>query len=836
MEDITEVCRLCLLKKTLVWIFDTRINVADIKNIIYVTTGVKISSNDAVSQKVCSKCLQIATKMYEFRLASQKADSTLKDKHKLYVEKKLLGMKTNISAEKDPLPAKRESNPTSEMKDKKPAISVHPSIKEISAKHPNILIPKKCLKLNMLPEVCLLMNEVETYFEKRKINFQKHVRQVLRSIKKDVDTDSGNIEASDCSLKNDSSENTESLPSNLDVVMPIKIATNKTGYAIVSKAQPTVSTEDEKNKCIDETGCNKRKLSETETESTTTNKKIITNTDTSALQIGKSVPLYICDICNSVQYSLNVLNKHKLKHLICQFCKVRFKSLEKKEQHLENDCAVKKLKSSCLIPCLVALEKLELNRSIRAKYPRAFTSFPPLAVTKDMGESSVIEIVDDDESVNETNETKTSKKSTQVDEALKINSNGTINQTSENSKSNNNSLLDLNMHLRNGIKHNDTKPEPTPEIITSVSLVKPNIKIKNNSILDYMDPKASDIKLMRDFLTTYKNLNSCSDQSTQTELLVNSSIVTNHAEVTTEFKGLKTLLHFYKIPVIIKNGEFSVSYTCDNVTEKKKNMCLWDSLVPVDIAEPKKVSATVPKTRPIAKGPCTTTLPPLNSTPEETTSAPTMVNNQNSAGTQKENCQSEKSKTSSITGSSASLQLSSFVTVRKAPHLGKLPSMTAQDPNSSQNLLNAPLTNPVSVLQSTASSSNIIGSIANNVHLRVAPEKSANSSETGGPPVPYPIVQSANPTMGLPVPQSINIQNNVLLPPQTSRSSVLSTVQHPHRDLQPIINKVGNVPQLLPMTSAKDSTLQATSENTTLGETPLPALGSIRVKSLTDLT
>nr|CAI5821820.1 unnamed protein product [Callosobruchus analis] len=799
MEDITEVCRLCLEKKTLVWIFDTRINVDDMKNIIYVTTGVQ-------------------------------------DKHKLYVEEKKSSLNSNTAAEHNPLPAKGE------MKDKKPALSVHPSIKEISAKHLNILIPRKCLKLNMLPVVSMPMNEVENYFERRNIDFHKHARQVLRSIKKGADTDSESVEGSDCTLKSNSSDNIETQPSKIDVVMPIKIATNKTGYAIVSKAQTVLKTEDEKNKCVAETISRKRKLSDTEADSAAINKKISVKNDLSTLEIGKSVPLYICDICNSVQYSQNVLNKHKLKHLICQFCKLRFKSLERKHQHLENDCFVKNLKTKCLqTQSEISLERIELNRSIRAKYPQAFAGFPPLPFKKNMGESSVIEIADDDESV--TDKTKIFKKSTQVDEAYKINANGSK-LTTENIKSNNNSLPDLTRNIQpsNCTRNNNTNPTTTQETITSVSVVKPNIKIKNSSILDYMDPKASDIKLMRDFLTRYKNLNCCVEQSTQTELLVNTSIVVNHTEVTTEFKGLKNLLHFYKIPVVIKSGQFSVSYACDNVEEKKKNMCLWDTLQPIDIAEPKKISATEePNTRCNAED--------LSGTSVEIISAPTKINYQNSenvtVGTQKENCQSEKPKTTTITAPSTGLPLPG--TPGKLPTLAELLSMTAIEKNSGQksnDLLSIPRTS--SVLQSTANCSNIIGSSANNV-LRV-PEKSATSSETGGSlakTVHYTTTQPAIPKVSQPVSQSFDtfrpttnsvLRNGETLPPQASGSSVHLPVQLPQRDLQPIVNKVSNVPQLLPMNFAKESTLQGSSENMTLAETPLPAPGSIRVKNLVDLT
>lgn len=44
VEEVTEVCRLCLKNETLVWIFNTQSEIPEnMKDVIFITTGVKVS-------------------------------------------------------------------------------------------------------------------------------------------------------------------------------------------------------------------------------------------------------------------------------------------------------------------------------------------------------------------------------------------------------------------------------------------------------------------------------------------------------------------------------------------------------------------------------------------------------------------------------------------------------------------------------------------------------------------------------------------------------------------------------------------------------------------------
>ncbi|CAH1992890.1 unnamed protein product [Acanthoscelides obtectus] len=840
MEDVTEVCRLCLEKKTLVWIFDTRINVNDMKNIIHLTTGVEICSDDGISQKVCSRCLQIATKMYDFREAAQRSDILLKEKLRLLMEKKNVSsnkLTANASAEKNSEPAKAEAGPAPVInKVKKPAVTVHPSIKQISAKYSNIMIPKKCIRLDMLPVVTMTMNEVEIYFEKKNIDFQKHARQVLRHAKMGSMTmDLKNTQGAECSSKTNASESSELQYSRQDVVTPIKIATNKTGYTIVPNAQSNKSTEVTKE-CTEEVNSNKRKLSETEAD--TANKKINTTSDTFVLQVGKSAPLYICDICNSVQYSLNVLNKHKLKHLVCQFCKTRLKSMELKQQHLEKECEVKNLKSSCLVSSEVKLEKVDLNRRIREKYPDAFAGFPPLPNTKvvssnegDKSESNndkaiindirsknaessnIIEIIDDDDDETEsvavdTNQTKVLQKPIKKTNINCYKSTTSINKSEVSSTSDSSTNLQASSS-----SNNDINPATAREVASSVCVLKPDINIINSSILDHVDPKASDIKLMREFLTQYKNslLRSCLNQSTQTDLMVNSTIIINQNELTTEFKDLKNLLHFYKIPVVLKHGKFSVSYTSDEVQEKQKKMCLWDNLKPIDIIDPKNIASTQESEKALSS------LNNNNTAIEKVAdpvAIPTKINCPKSAtaNTQKDKCQPGNLTVPVIVGSP--LQVTAGQNHLFNAPISQMPNIGAQQPSSTRTSKNIPATSLPDTLAK------------NNTTLTAIPEKSANvlhSVESLPKTVSQPVVQFIVKKTGQP-------NDNTRLP-QASTSSAHLSFPLPRQDLQKTANQAVNAQPL-----RQASTLPVSSASRDTSGPPLPAPGSIRVKSLIDLT
>ncbi|CAH1992892.1 unnamed protein product [Acanthoscelides obtectus] len=615
----------------------------------------------------------------------------------------------------------------------------------------------------------------------------------------------------------------------------------------LNKHKLTHTAEDKINICEDQTNQVKQKLSESEIEATAVNKIVKTKDDTDASQINApEQSRHICDICNSVRNSQSALKKHKLKHSKCPFCKTRLKSVEEKRKHLKGSCDVRNLKRSCRVPCEVKLEKMELNRSIREKYPQAFTEFPPFP---GMEEKNLNRIARDYEEsvVNDHKRKRTCDRIVSNGE----DSSGAVNDTEKESANdektpkvtvdtckpanlnqcNVNPIADSNLTIETSSfsKNSNSNPEPTEEVYTSVSVVRPIINIKNCSILDYLDPKASDVKLIRDLLLTKTNNQIGSlDQSTQTEYLVNGTVTANQNEITAEFKGLKNMLHFYKIPVVIKHGSFSVSYNTDNTKNEKKNMCLWDNLEPIDVAEVKPIP--VPKeASSILQGSSNKALL-INPPTESSVAAPVTANPLT-------NCKNP--------GNVTNRDARPFVTIEtpstsKEPNRETFTSISMMPTFSATTWNQNSYSNPVSgrhtsseILQTTASmsgtptcSSNTIGSLSRGTHVNAIPRHA-----------PHPVLPSTGTFQNFNMQGQVStLYNNIQLAP-ASQSSVRMPVLMPQQNIQSIMNQTVNRPYLQGSSANEGiSQLQGTSGNPNAGESSIPAPGSIRVKSLYDLT
>lgn len=102
----------------------------------------------------------------------------------------------------------------------------------------------------------------------------------------------------------------------------------------------------------------------------------------SLTSVGRSVPLFVCEICSSVHYNMYELKKHQNKHMRCQFCKIRLRSLENKDYHVENVCKIRKMMND--LP-QVRLVKIEHNGIARQRFPAAFIGFSTLPRVENVG-------------------------------------------------------------------------------------------------------------------------------------------------------------------------------------------------------------------------------------------------------------------------------------------------------------------------------------------------------------------------------------------------------------------------------------------------------------------
>ncbi|KAJ8970890.1 hypothetical protein NQ314_000977 [Rhamnusium bicolor] len=592
MSVTHDLCRLCASKNNLVCVFDKDIkNEENIRNVIFITTGVEIHKNDVISQKICEKCNQRTMKMFRFRKRCIQNDKRLKDACMQYP-------KTNImEIPNKNVTIKHENYKPKEEPKQEPTVStfnIHHSVKDLFRMYPQLRLPTPCISYHVAPFVSMPIDEVENYFKNRNLNMNEHVKLALNSIKlaektssniKIVDNSSNfstNAEIISEKIKmfpqNSADKNNDNVDKHGNSNIPVKNNTNaingykktvnpvKNNINVINGHKETISNmhampthKDNLKKNVPENIQlhKKRKYSEIEKSSNKENCKrkfieslgLMPNDNTAASAanieslsllsyIEKSVALHICNICNSVHDSAKELKKHRSGHLRCQFCKRIFRNLKNKSIHLDSECIIKNAMNN--LPH-VEIENIKYDLEIRKKYPKVFSDFP----------------------------------------ALENNHNTSSNATFEKIDFN----LVKNQALATSIAEvNSNKVLASSEIVSNIfPIINPNVKIQNSSALDGIDSKASDSEVLRRLLINCKPSKLFAQCDTQTDILTNQSIVVDAHHSSAELKNLKQQLHTYKIPVVIKNGPFSVSYNYELDSKKPKILHSWNDLKPIDI-------------------------------------------------------------------------------------------------------------------------------------------------------------------------------------------------------------------------------------------------------------
>ncbi|XP_018574416.1 uncharacterized protein LOC108913352 [Anoplophora glabripennis] len=617
---IKDVCRLCLTEDDLVWIFDKRFESSDnMKDVIYITTGVEITVNDIISQKICKKCCQVTIKMFEFRRTSLKNDLHLKEQCKMFLrdkEIKIPNTQVTIRSEVKNNPkvtVNAESvSPKKDVEAKKEVKvfnKIHPSVRELFKMYPQIKLPTVCLKYNMAPCVSMKMDQVEQYFTSRKLDFQKYTKLALRSGKVATKRTSSLHKIATASKiikieRKTKTEMKEEVPIPLKINLPPPPPTTDNVVHPDIKCNSNISIKN----IEEQPSSNKRKLAEIDK----VEKKEFKKTNfaqslgltpkvaescggTPTFIANKSVPLFICEICNSVQYSSKDLRKHQNKHLRCQFCKMKFRSLENKDEHLNKTCSIKNMMNN--LPD-VKLTKVEFNEWARRKYPETFQGFSPLKGVKiedisetksDVNVSAIGPVDAKDLNVNVVPKDNP-QKLTVTSESCEI-----IEILSDDEESSSSNIVKgpLSVNATSVPPSQASRATPTlntaqlPQVenivYNTVSIVRPDIKIKGNCALDLIDARLTDIKVLKELLTHYRPVHLYAEKNIQTELPVNESILLNRLDMSAELKLLKPQLHVYKIPIVIKNGIFNVCFKYTAEQRPPKKLCLWSDLNVMDI-------------------------------------------------------------------------------------------------------------------------------------------------------------------------------------------------------------------------------------------------------------
>ncbi|XP_074034407.1 uncharacterized protein isoform X2 [Leptinotarsa decemlineata] len=532
--SVKDVCRLCLSKDNLVWVFDERLDRTDhMKDVILITTGVEAQCREVLKStdlKIPNTSVRIKTERVENEEIAQQSCHT------------------------------------------KP-YTVHPTVTALYRKYPKMHLPSISLLSNVDPCVSLELDAVESYFQSRNLKMQRYVQLALRASDKYMPKKISNVAKSP---RNNSSEivaNTEQA----NRISPINIKIKKTGYTIVRSPKAdkgdinfvvSSSTQNTNNSdSVEEVSTvhkkkhkKRRHSGDTSIEPKPKKSFSINSSDMilsqplvqeelATVRNEETPQAFECDICSSKFSSAKHLQNHKEHHLRCMFCKLEFRSVEMKLQHIENSCLVKEAMNNS--PDVV-VERVDSDLNIRQQFSKTFESIASLTDLKKPAESAsdVIEIHSDDED---------SSVSTSKSQCGKLET--------------------------NSIKNN------------SVSVIKPDVKMKNSNVMDSFDTKTPELKVVTELLANFLTLQSNGEVSTQTELPATGSIEVDKEKFSVDLKSLQQQLHYYQIPIVIRNGSINASYTYQSTPKKPKTMKLWKDLNPIDVTSSNddRVSNSDPK-------------------------------------------------------------------------------------------------------------------------------------------------------------------------------------------------------------------------------------------------
>lgn len=258
---------------------------------------------------------------------------------------------------------------------------VHPSIIDIYKNNPTFRLPKKSLHRDVAPTVSLGMDEVESYFRKRKLDMYKYiykpsaskVRQVARkrtSVRFKATKEVKNLSVDEIK---------ESILKDWDDVGDDMLKVSH----VVSLQAGSTKNEDS-----------------VATSSTKTTKPVFVESLglKPSTSFAKIPSILICKICNTAQNNVASLKKHHSRHRVCEFCNTKLKSVEKKNNHVAQ-CEVKKVLEK---PApTVFLAKVELDLNMRKRYKETFAEFNPIPGLDKPSPNKVIVIEDDEETATE---------------------------------------------------------------------------------------------------------------------------------------------------------------------------------------------------------------------------------------------------------------------------------------------------------------------------------------------------------------------------------------------------------------------------------------------------
>ncbi|XP_050514310.1 putative uncharacterized protein DDB_G0277255 isoform X5 [Diabrotica virgifera virgifera] len=585
MDSGTAECRLCLSQKELVLVFNCDDEGPKKMNeLILLTTGVEILEKDVISRKICTNCSKVVIKMHEFREKSIKTDKYLKEKcieHLRATEMKIPNTNVTITTTKQLRKEKLDdsnhnisqtelSDLDGSKKDEKYSFSynsnipkkvkVHGSVSELFTRHPNLKLRTDVLPFDVNPFISLELDAVEKYCSDNNINFKLAAGRANSNCSSSI------------------SENQSFNPNNLEndqaqfKVTPVSTKhVDDTKFKIISNDPSKRRREDsESNETITATQHSKikrRRLSSND---------FVSDTDQSGPTLfetlelkpsqpsSKQIKTHKCNICLSVHKSAKALKVHYQEHFRCSFCKARFRIVERRISH-EKKCAVGHALNS---KPYVELTKVDLDLNVMNKY--RLHNYNAGINTNSMHCNGVIELSDDDEPVmKSTNITNVRVVGTESSSIEKV--------TNEYETTHSSAKYNTFSHSPATISHNELLPqtevsnipnadEPSVQY-SSTAIVKPDIKLPGNTLLNTNNLNGSDIVLLKELLQHAKRVKSRSlKQPTSEDITRNGTM-----------KNMFLQLGLYKVPVNIRQGQHCVTISRAE-SEINREVTMWNDI------------------------------------------------------------------------------------------------------------------------------------------------------------------------------------------------------------------------------------------------------------------
>uniref|UniRef100_A0A6P7H073 GPI-anchored protein pfl2 isoform X3 n=1 Tax=Diabrotica virgifera virgifera TaxID=50390 RepID=A0A6P7H073_DIAVI len=395
----------------------------------------------------------------------------------------------------------------------------------------------------------------------------------------------------------------------------IKLADDRAKFKIISDSSKRKRESSENTETITVTKQSKIKRRRLSSSDFTSDKDQTNPTLFETLGLKPSQPsseqtnTYKCNICLSVQKNAKALKHHYREHFCCSFCKTRFRLVERRISH-EKKCTVRHALNS---KPYVKLTRVELIN----KYP--LHSGNSVINKNSVDCNEVIVLSDDDEpvikSTNVSNvsnslvsksnsgvllgithaqnsRSKVSRPEKQIKTANAVSVVTTESSSIE--KGTNDGEAELGKITTYSPAKSNTFPKPPATVGTndvlpqtdvssnnaevppvqysSTAIVRPDVKIKEDTLLNANNLNGSDITLLKELLKHAKGVESKSlKEPTPEDISRNGTM-----------KNMFLQLALYRVPVNIRHGQHSVTFSKAE-TEINKEVTMWDDINPLSL-------------------------------------------------------------------------------------------------------------------------------------------------------------------------------------------------------------------------------------------------------------